>query len=83
MPGRYDLCQNPSIPVKQMVYLDMLTFLLAIILARLSPEQDKYKMCFGKVCLTLPTPKGLPSNPHCYKDCKYVFSLGTESNGNR
>ena len=31
----------------------MLTFLLAIILARLSPEQDKYKMCFGKVCLTL------------------------------
>ena len=110
----------------------MLTFLLAIILARLSPEQDKYKMCFGKVCLTLllllllscfsrvrlcatpwtaahqappsmgfsrqeywsglplpspcltlPTPKNLPKQSICYQDCKYVFSLGTESNGDR
>lgn len=57
VPGSCCVCQNTGIPAQQMVYSDMLTFLLDIILARLAPEQNKHKMWFGEVCLKLPITK--------------------------
>lgn len=51
-----------------------------IILARLAPEQTKHTMWFGKLCLKLPITKSLPKQYiYYYQDCKYLFSLGTDS----
>lgn len=62
----------------------MLTFLLDTIFAVSAPEQNKDRMWLGKECLKLPVSlNAYPGNPYCYQSYKYVFSLRTESNGNR